>query len=141
MTVPNWIIWGALAVAGLYILVLLTGSIFIWIRAFHSVADVKFFDIFAMRFRKTDPSLIVDNLILLKDNEIIDIDLADLENHHLGGGNVDNVVLAIIHASKSNLVLDWKAVTAYDFAGRDIFQIVTSAIQSGNLNELEPLLK
>jgi uncharacterized protein YqfA (UPF0365 family) len=51
-----------------------------------------------------------------------------LEAHYLAGGNVIKVVAALISADKANIPLDFKAATAIDLAGRDVFDAVQMSV-------------
>jgi Uncharacterized protein conserved in bacteria len=42
-----------------------------------------------------------------------------LETHFLAGGNVQNLVAALIAADKANFLLPFETATAIDFAGRE----------------------
>jgi uncharacterized protein YqfA (UPF0365 family) len=53
---------------------------------------------------------------------------AELETHYLAGGNVPNVIRALISAEKANIHLDFKQATAIDLAGRDVFQAVQISV-------------
>jgi uncharacterized protein YqfA (UPF0365 family) len=46
----------------------------------------------------------------------------------LAGGNVIKVVAALISADKANIPLDFKAATAIDLAGRDVFDAVQMSV-------------
>lgn len=100
----------------------------LWFQALLSGADVKLLAIIAMRFRKVNPAIIVINKIRLVKAGIVDIGTDALENHYLAGGNVSNVVSAIIAASNANIELDWGVATAIDLAGRDILDAVNTSV-------------
>ncbi len=100
----------------------------LWFQALLSGANVKLFAIIAMRFRKVNPAIIVINKIRLVKAGIEDIGTDALENHYLAGGNVSNVVSAIIAASNANIELDWGIATAIDLAGRDILDAVNTSV-------------
>ena len=51
-----------------------------------------------------------------------------LEAHYLAGGNVSKVIRALISADKANIELDFKAATAIDLAGRDVFEAVQLSV-------------
>jgi uncharacterized protein YqfA (UPF0365 family) len=51
-----------------------------------------------------------------------------LEAHYLAGGNVDRVIRALISADKANIELDFRAATAIDLAGRDVFEAVQLSV-------------
>jgi uncharacterized protein YqfA (UPF0365 family) len=52
----------------------------------------------------------------------------ELETHFLAGGNVLNVVDALIAADKANITLDFKTATAIDLAGRDVKEAVQTSV-------------
>jgi len=52
-----------------------------------------------------------------------------LEVHHLSGGNITNVVNALISASRSNIDLDFEKAAAIDLAGRDVSDAVRMSVQ------------
>lgn len=63
---------------------------------------------------------------------IIDLGLApfinDLEAHYLAGGNVTNVVNAMISADKANIPMPFKCAAALDLAGRDVLAAVKMSV-------------
>jgi uncharacterized protein YqfA (UPF0365 family) len=52
----------------------------------------------------------------------------DIETHYLAGGNVNNVIKALISADKANIPLTFKTATAIDLAGRDVFDAVQLSV-------------
>ena len=54
--------------------------------------------------------------------------LNELEAHYLAGGNVTNVVQALISSSKANMNLDFRTATAIDLAGRDVLKAVQTSV-------------
>ena len=51
-----------------------------------------------------------------------------LEAHFLAGGNIKRVVNALVSADKANIPLEFKAATAIDLAGRDVFEAVQLSV-------------
>tara|TARA_A100001391_G_scaffold189655_1_gene161275 strand:+ start:833 stop:1822 length:990 start_codon:yes stop_codon:yes gene_type:complete len=100
----------------------------LWFQAVMSKAGVSLLSIIAMRFRKVNPAVIVNNKIRLVKAGIITVDTDQLENHYLAGGNVTNVVSALIAASNANIELQWGIGTAIDLAGRDILDAVNTSV-------------
>lgn len=113
----------------------------IWIRALVSGARVSFFDLIRMKLRRVPPSVIIDaRIIAVKAGLAISIN--ELETHYMVGGNVGNVVRALVAADKADMELDFKAATAIDLAGRDVLSEVQKLIhettnnnKSGEKNE------
>jgi uncharacterized protein YqfA (UPF0365 family) len=64
----------------------------------------------------------------------INIKVNELEAHNLAGGNVKQVVNALISADKANIPLDFKAATAIDLAGRNVFEAVQMSVNPKVIN-------
>lgn len=58
----------------------------------------------------------------------------ELEAHYLAGGRVKLVVNALISADKANIPLNFKAATAIDLAGRDVFEAVQMSVNPKVIN-------
>jgi uncharacterized protein YqfA (UPF0365 family) len=58
----------------------------------------------------------------------------ELEAHYLAGGNVENVVHALVSAEKANIDLGFKMATAIDLAGRDVFEAVQMSVNPRVIN-------
>lgn len=116
---------------GFLVLIIVLGLILqvigIWIRALVSSARVSLWSLIGMRLRRVNPALIVDARIrLVKAGLTISTDL--LEGHFLAGGDVINVVNALIAADKAGIRLDFKKATAIDLAGRDVLEAVRTSV-------------
>ena len=117
---------GVISLVGLFILLYLI-PVGIWFQAVVSGAKVSMLQLIFMRFRKVPPSLIVNARINAKKAGIeISADL--LESHYMAGGNVMNVINALISADKANIVLDYQAATAIDLAGREVLEAVQMSV-------------
>jgi uncharacterized protein YqfA (UPF0365 family) len=99
----------------------------LWITAFASKVKVSLFQLFGMRFRKVNPSRIVQPLISAS-KAGIHLDINELESLYLAGGNVDSVVRALISADKAGISLTIKQASAIDLAGRDVFEAVQVSV-------------
>jgi len=51
-----------------------------------------------------------------------------LEAHYLAGGNVPNVIKAIIAAHRADIDLDFDRAAAIDLAGRDVLDAVQTSV-------------
>ena len=112
---------------GLVVLAMVFNVIGIWLRAAISSAKVSLWSLVGMKFRRVPPALIVDARIrLVKAGISIPTDL--LEGHFLAGGDVLNVVNALIAADKAGIRLDFKKATAIDLAGRDVLEAVRTSV-------------
>jgi uncharacterized protein YqfA (UPF0365 family) len=127
----------ATALATLLVLVFIVFLVFIiffrfipiglWIRAAASGVRVPFMTLFGMKFRKVDPSRIVDPLITATKAGLA-LGINELEAHFLSGGNVARVVNALISAEKAGIPLSFKQATAIDLAGRDVLEAVQVSV-------------
>ncbi len=121
-----------------YIFVIALGILFIslflyyipvglWITALVSGVRVSIGQLFAMRLRKVPPTLIV-NALITSTKAGLNITRSDLETHFMAGGNVNNVIRALISADKASIPLDFKLATAIDLAGRDVSDAVQLSV-------------
>lgn len=99
----------------------------LWITALFSGVRVGLFELVFMRIRKVPPRVVVESLITAT-KAGLDLSSNDLETHYLAGGNVPNVIRALISADKANINLTFKQATAIDLAGRDVFQAVQISV-------------
>ncbi|MCU0356062.1 MAG: flotillin-like protein FloA [Cyclobacteriaceae bacterium] len=99
----------------------------LWITAIFSGVKVGLFELVFMRIRKVPPRVIVESLITAT-KAGLKLTSAELETHYLAGGNVPNVIRALISAEKANIHTDFKQATAIDLAGRDVFQAVQISV-------------
>ena len=102
----------------------------IWIQSGVSIGWGKLgmVKLVIMRIRKISPRLISNGIINLHRAGLKDITSEDLETHYLAGGNVINIVDALIAADKANIDLDFKTGTAIDLAGRDVKEAVQTSV-------------
>ncbi|MEQ9300869.1 MAG: flotillin-like protein FloA [Cyclobacteriaceae bacterium] len=121
------LIFVGIAIAGLWFILFLI-PVNLWITAIFSGVQVSLVDLTFMRFRKVPPNLIVRSLILAVKAGIKDIDTQQLETHYLAGGNLVNVIKALIAADKANLSISFKQATAIDLAGRNVLEAVQISI-------------
>lgn len=116
----------------------------LWITAVFSQVRVSLLELVFMRIRKVPPSVIVNSLItatkaglkIAEDEELPKRSLktSDLETHYLAGGNVPQVIRALISADKANIDLTFKQATAIDLAGRDVFEAVQISVNPKVIN-------
>ncbi len=99
----------------------------VWIRAAMSGARVSLFNLLGMKLRRVPPTLIVDARIRLV-KAGLDLDTDAIEAHYLAGGNVINVVQALIAADKANIELTFQRAAAIDLAGRDVYDAVRTSV-------------
>lgn len=117
-----------LAVIALILLSMVGKFISLWFQAFVSGTPIPFLNIIGISLRKIPPRTIVTARITAYKAGLKQISVSDLETHFLAGGNVINVVTAMIAADKANIPLDWRRATAIDLAGRDILKAVQTSV-------------
>ncbi len=99
----------------------------VWIRALTSGAPVPLYSLVAMKLRRVPPKTIVDARIRMV-KAGLDLSTNELEAHYLAGGNVINVVQALIAADKANIELKFQQAAAIDLAGRDVYDAVRTSV-------------
>ena len=130
---------GFLALVILIVAVLLLNFIKIYIRAAVSGAKVPLLTLVAMWMRKVNTKLIVDSRIQAV-KAGLHLSTNDLEAHYLAGGNVMNVVLALVAADKANIDLSFQHAAAIDLAGRDVREAVSTSVNPKVINCPDPNL-
>ena len=98
-----------LVVAGIFFAVIMISLLIfsryfgLWIQSQLTRADISFFDLLGMTFRKVNVRSIVRSKIMATQAGLSDPDLtgAALEAHFLAGGNVQQVIRALIAAKKA----------------------------------------
>jgi uncharacterized protein YqfA (UPF0365 family) len=122
----------ALLVFGLVVFAVITRYFRLYIQSVMSGAGIGIFDLMGMTFRKVNPAVIVRSKIMAVQagmGEETGITSKALEAHYLAGGNVPQVIKAIIAASKAKTMnLDFKLATAIDLAGRNVLEAVQTSV-------------
>ena len=126
--------WGLLVFALLVTIVFL--AIFaqfasLWLQCKMTRAGIGLLDLVSMRFRRVNPVVIVRSKIMTVQAGLTKkypISTRALEAHYLAGGNVPNVIRALIAAEKADIPLDWNTAQAIDLAGRDILEAVKTSV-------------
>jgi uncharacterized protein YqfA (UPF0365 family) len=124
--------------AGIYVIIAVASIIVLWIIFYFIPVNlyiqcvltqvrVSLIQLILMRWRKVPPSIIVHAMINSK-KAGLDLVPDQLEAHYLAGGRVAKVINALISADKANIPLDFKAATAIDLAGRDVFEAVQMSV-------------
>ncbi|MGY8752386.1 MAG: flotillin-like protein FloA [Phycisphaerales bacterium] len=124
-----WLLGGVI-IGGIFLLIIVAFAfqyIGLYLQAWVSGAKVGFVDLVMMRFRKVNARSIVINRISAK-KAGIELTTDELEAHYLAGGQITNVVRAMIAADKARIDLSWEIATAIDLAGRDILEAVRTSV-------------
>lgn len=125
-----FIIVGSIIALFLFLYIL---PINLWFTAQLSGVKINLLNLVLMRLRKVSPSLIV-NAMIISTKAGLNITSNEIETHYLAGGNVNNVIKALISADKANIPLDFKLATAIDLAGRDVFDAVQLSVNPRVIN-------
>ena len=105
----------------------------LWLQAYMCAADVTILSLIGMSLRQVSPGMIVQAKIMGKQAGL-DIhrekgmSTARLEAHFLAGGNVTNVIAAIIAAHRAGIDLGFDRAAAVDLAGRDVLDAVRISV-------------
>ena len=129
MIVVGLIVLIAAAVLGMVLLVY--GKL--WFQAYMSRADVSLLSLVGMTFRQVDARTIVQAKIMaiqagIDSESAMGITTRRLEAHYLSGGNLPNVIRAIIAAHRADIDLDFDKAAAIDLAGRDVLEAVQTSV-------------
>ena len=105
----------------------------LWLQAYMSNADVSLLSLIGMSLRQVKPSLIVAAKIMgaqagLSIDRKKGMSTARLEAHYLAGGDVMQVIRAIIAAHRAGIDLDFDRAAAVDLAGRDVLDAVRISV-------------
>jgi len=108
----------------------------LWIQGVVSLGlgRISIIDLIRMRLRKIYPRLVVDGVINLHKAGLTNVSTDMLETHYLAGGNVQNIVSALIAADKANIILPFETATAIDLAGRDVKEAVETSVYPKVIN-------
>jgi uncharacterized protein YqfA (UPF0365 family) len=112
------------------VLVLYFVPVGMWIQGVVSLGlgRIRIVDLIRMRLRKISPRLVTDGVINLHKAGLDRITTDMLETHFLAGGNVQNVVSALIASDKASIPLTFETATAIDLAGRDVNEAVKTSV-------------
>jgi uncharacterized protein YqfA (UPF0365 family) len=103
----------------------------LWAQAATTGASIGIWDLIGMWFRKVDMRAIVRAKVTavqagLTNNELTS---GQLEAHSLAGGNVPQVIRALVAARKSKMInLTFSQAAAIDLAGRDVLEAVQTSV-------------
>jgi len=123
------VIFGIIAAIIVIVVLFFVFSFFnLYIQAWSSGAHISPINLVMMRLRSINPKLITLAYIQSKKAHLNDVTVEKLETHYLSGGDVINVVNALIAADNADITLDYKKACAIDLAGRDVFEAVKMSV-------------
>src|SRR5574344_583551 len=99
----------------------------LWISALAADVNVGILTLVGMRMRRVPPAAII--LPLIKANKAgLNVNVNQLEAHYLAGGDVDQVVDALIAAHRAEIPLTFERACAIDLAGRNVLEAVQMSV-------------
>ncbi len=99
----------------------------LWISSLAANVKISIFNMIGMRLRRVKPAKIVLPLIKVR-KAGLNLSVNQLEAHYLAGGNVDNVVNALIASERAGIQLEFEKAAAIDLAGRNVFEAVKMSV-------------
>lgn len=110
-----------------------------WLQAFMSDADVSMKSLIVMSFLNIEQRMIVAAKVMARQAGLrIDheggMSTARLQAHALAGGDVMNVVRALIAAHRAGIDLDFDRAAAIDLAGRNVLHAVQTSVSPKVIN-------
>nr|WP_034552605.1 flotillin-like protein FloA [Carnobacterium funditum] len=99
----------------------------LWVTAYFSGVKVSIGTLVGMRLRRVAPQNIIRPLIKAT-KAGLDININELEAHYLAGGDINQVIDALIAAQRANINLVFKQAAAIDLAGRNVFEAVQVSV-------------
>ena len=123
------LIAGVVGVFAFIAIILFLYFLNVWIRALAARAPVSIVSLIGMKLRRVPVGLIVDNRITAV-KAGIDLTTDPLEAHYLAGGNVEQVVLALIATKKAGITLNWDRACAIDLATKGTSKTVLDAVKA-----------
>ncbi|MBR1792539.1 MAG: flotillin-like protein FloA [Bacteroidales bacterium] len=124
MTLNMQTIYIVLIVVG----VILLPTLLTWIQAAVSGVWLNPIQLLLMPLRRVPRRRVVSSLIEARQSGLRTIDRQKLEAHHMSGGDVENLVHALVAANKAGIELNFQEAAAIDLAGRDVLDAVRTSV-------------
>ena len=131
MSEGMWALVVVILLSAIILLAIFAQYASLWLQCKMTRARIGLIDLVLMRLRKVNPVVIVRSLIMAVQSGLTNsfpITSKKLEAHYLAGGNVPNVIRALIAAQRASIDLDWQTAQAIDLAGRDILEAVRTSV-------------
>lgn len=127
----TWILIGFATIVILVFLAIFARYFGLWIQCKMTRAGISLPSLIMMSIRKVNPTVIVRSKIMATQAGLTDtfpISTRALEAHYLAGGNVPNVIRALVAAYRAGIDMDWQVAQAIDLAGRDVLDAVRTSV-------------
>lgn len=99
----------------------------LWVTAFFSDVKISMSTLIGMRLRRVAPSRIIRPMIKAT-KAGLELDVNEMEAHHLAGGNINTLVDALIAAQRADINLGFERAAAIDLAGRNVLEAVRVSV-------------
>ncbi|MEW4567183.1 flotillin-like protein FloA [Tautonia sp. JC769] len=119
------------SIISLFAFILFAKYFNLWIQSKTTNANIGLIELIGMTFRKVNPNIIVRSKIMAVQAGVTDRDgvtRQNLEAHYLAGGNVMNVIRALIAAQRADIPLTYKRAAAIDLAGRNVLEAIQTSV-------------
>ncbi len=100
----------------------------LWVQCKFTGVGIGMGKLVMMSIRKVNPSLMVRCKIMAVQAGLPEIPTQALEAHYLAGGNISNVIRALIAAHRAGIDMEWQDAQAIDLAGRDVLEAVRTSV-------------
>lgn len=137
-----YILIGVVVLAGVLALIYLGKYISLFIQAWFSNANITFRELLGMALRKVNPNVIVRSKIMAVQaglGEKDGVTTKSLEAHYLAGGNVPNVIRALIAANRADIPLSYRRAAAIDLAGRNVLEAIQTSVNPKVIDCPDPI--
>jgi len=130
MPETQYLIGGGIALVAIIVFLITLFNFFaLWHRANMCGIPICVFTLIHWQLLKIPIGLIIDSAILARKSELV-LDVNNLVAHHLAGGNVKHVVLALIEAEKEGIALTFNRACAIDLATKGTERNVLEAVRT-----------
>jgi len=99
----------------------------LWLRTIAAGVPLSIGSLIRMRIIGIPPGVIVTNLVRSR-KAGLQLTVDQMQSHFLAGGNVENVVLAMIAAQRAQIPLEWQRAAAIDLAGRNVLEALQTSV-------------
>lgn len=116
-----------LIIIGFIIAVIIIVPIKFWFKAITNGAKIPMVKLAGLKQSKADIAKIVDSYIIIK-KAGLSISIDEIQTHIVAGGNISNVINALIAAENAKIDLSVDLAKAIDLSGKDACEIVKNCI-------------
>jgi len=89
--------------------------------------QISIIDLMLMSLRRVDTTLLVNQLLVAKQNNV-EVTAEALAMHQLAGGNIRIVIAALLSAKRFSIPLTLERACAVDLVGQDPLQLIADAV-------------